>query len=145
MASTAPLTTAPDPVPPQPAQPTHPSPRNFIRRFKAATGRLPGSYLQAVRVAVAREMLEDGARSVQAVSAAVGYEDHASFRELFKRCTGMTPTEYRHAFAGAASLPAAAAGARWFLTLPASANNNGGPDPLECDVGRPTRRLGRMS
>jgi transcriptional regulator GlxA family with amidase domain len=127
------------------ARHAHMSPRNFIRRFKAATGRLPGSYLQAVRVAVAREMLEDGARSVQAVSAAVGYEDHASFRELFKRCTGMTPTEYRHAFAGAASLPADAAGARGFLRLPASANSNGAIDPRGQDAASPARRPARMS
>ena len=32
------------------AQHAHMSPRNFIRRFKAATGRLPGDYLKAVRV-----------------------------------------------------------------------------------------------
>ena len=76
------------------------SPRNFIRRFKSATGRLPGNYLQAMRVAVAKEMLEDGARSVQAVSAAVGYDDAAFFRTLFKRCTGMTPGEYRENFTG---------------------------------------------
>ena len=114
------------------------SPRNFIRRFKAATGRLPGNYLKAVRVGVAKEMLEGGARSVQAVSSAVGYEDPAFFREVFKRCTGMTPTEYRQAFAGVASLPANGTGGRGFLRLPASANGNrplreehypGGPAP----------------
>jgi transcriptional regulator GlxA family with amidase domain len=77
------------------------SPRNFIRRFKSATGKLPGNYLQALRVAVAKEMLEDGARSVQAVSTAVGYADAAFFRGIFKRCTGMTPGEYRERFAGA--------------------------------------------
>jgi len=76
------------------------SPRNFSRRFKHATGRLPGNYLQAMRVAIAKEMLEGGARSVQVVSAAVGYEDAAFFRGLFKRATGMTPGEYRENFAG---------------------------------------------
>jgi transcriptional regulator GlxA family with amidase domain len=76
------------------------SPRNFIRRFKRATGRLPGNYLQTMRVAIAKEMLEDGARSVQVVSAAVGYEDAAFFRGIFKRCTGMTPGEYRENFTG---------------------------------------------
>jgi transcriptional regulator GlxA family with amidase domain len=76
------------------------SPRNFIRRFKSATGRLPGSYLQALRVAIAKEMLEAGARSVRAVSVAVGYDDAAFFRCVFKRCTGMTPGEYRETFAG---------------------------------------------
>ncbi|HEU0058372.1 MAG TPA: helix-turn-helix domain-containing protein [Hyphomicrobiaceae bacterium] len=76
------------------------SPRNFSRRFKRATGRLPGNYLQARRVAIAKEMLEGGARSVAVVSAAVGYEDAAFFRGLFKRATGMTPGEYRENFAG---------------------------------------------
>jgi transcriptional regulator GlxA family with amidase domain len=76
------------------------SPRNFVRRFKGATGRGPASYLQGLRVAVAKEMLEDGARSVQTVSVAVGYADAQFFRAVFKRCTGMTPGEYREAFAG---------------------------------------------
>jgi transcriptional regulator GlxA family with amidase domain len=51
-------------------------------------------------VSVAKEMLEGGARSVQVVSAAVGYEDAAFFRGLFKRATGMTPGEYRENSAG---------------------------------------------
>ena len=67
------------------------SPRNFPRRFKRATGRLPSNYLQAMRVAIAKEMLDGGARAVQVVSAAVGYEDAAFFRGLFKRAIGMTP------------------------------------------------------
>jgi transcriptional regulator GlxA family with amidase domain len=74
--------------------------RNFIRRFKAATGHLPGAYSQMLRVAVAKEMLERGAASVQTVSLSIGYEDVAYFRGLFKRHTGMTPAEYRSRFAG---------------------------------------------
>jgi transcriptional regulator GlxA family with amidase domain len=35
-------------------------PRNFIRRFKAATGRVPGAYLQTLRVSATKEMLEYG-------------------------------------------------------------------------------------
>ncbi|MGH6947649.1 MAG: GlxA family transcriptional regulator [Kiloniellales bacterium] len=80
----------------------HMSPRNFIRRFKAATGRLPRHYLQAQRVAVAKELLEQGARSVQGVSEAVGYKDVTFFRGLFKRHTGMTPVEYRSRFSALA-------------------------------------------
>jgi transcriptional regulator GlxA family with amidase domain len=75
------------------------SARNFIRRFKAATGRAPGAYVQALRLAAAKEMLEEGAASIQAVAAKVGYEDVAFFRGLFKRHTGMTPAEYRDRFA----------------------------------------------
>jgi transcriptional regulator GlxA family with amidase domain len=75
------------------------SPRNFIRRFKAATGRLPGEYVQLMRISEAREMLESGASSIQAVGLHVGYEDAGFFRSLFKRHTGMTPAEYRERFA----------------------------------------------
>ncbi len=74
--------------------------RNFIRRFKAATGQVPGAYLQALRIAAAKEMLERGTLSIQEICGKVGYEDVAFFRELFKRHTGMTPAEYRHNFAG---------------------------------------------
>ena len=76
------------------------SPRTFIRRFKAATGHVPGAYLRTLRITIAKEMLEDGTRSIQTVSSAVGYEDVAFFRTLFKRFTGMTPAEYRSTFKG---------------------------------------------
>lgn len=75
------------------------SARNFIRRFKAATGYLPGAYSQMLRIAAAKELLENGAPSIQAVCTQIGYEDVAYFRNLFKRYTGMTPGEYRSHFA----------------------------------------------
>jgi len=92
------------------------SPRNFIRRFKQATGLLPGKYLQALRISIAREMLEDGAASIQTVSSKVGYEDVAFFRALFKRLTGMTPAEYRVKFTG---LRSHESGTRGFVELDA--------------------------
>lgn len=72
--------------------------RNFARRFKEATGHLPGRYLQMLRVEAARRLLEDGAASIQRVAAAVGYEDVAFFRGIFKRYSGMTPSAYRERF-----------------------------------------------
>lgn len=74
------------------------SPRNLARRFKAATGYLPGEYLQLLRVTAARQLLERGRAPVQKVAAAVGYEDSTYFRGIFKRHTGMTPSEYRGRF-----------------------------------------------
>ena len=74
-------------------------PRNFIRRFKSATGHAPGAYVQTMRISAAKEMLERGAASIQDVSSKVGYQDLAFFRGLFKRHTGMTPAEYRDRFA----------------------------------------------
>jgi transcriptional regulator GlxA family with amidase domain len=73
-------------------------PRNFIRRFKAATGRVPGAYIQTLRVSAAKELLEHGTATIQAVSSKIGYEDIGFFRNLFKRHTGMTPGEYRDRF-----------------------------------------------
>lgn len=75
------------------------SARTLMRRFKAATGRLPGAYLQAVRVETAKAILESDDAPIQKVASAVGYDDAAHFRELFKRSTGMTPAEYRAHFA----------------------------------------------
>jgi transcriptional regulator GlxA family with amidase domain len=72
--------------------------RNFIRRFKAATGRVPGAYIQTLRVSAAKELLELGTASIQAVSSKIGYDDIGFFRNLFKRHTGMTPGEYRDRF-----------------------------------------------
>jgi transcriptional regulator GlxA family with amidase domain len=75
------------------------SERTFLRRFKAATGRVPAAYLQAVRIEAAKAMLEIEVAPVQTVSTQVGYEDVSFFRTLFKRATGMTPAEYRAHFA----------------------------------------------
>jgi len=74
------------------------SARDLIRRFKAATGRLPGAYLQRVRVAAARQMLEDGRTPVLRVGTEVGYDDPAHFRRVFKRHMGLTPSGYRERF-----------------------------------------------
>jgi transcriptional regulator GlxA family with amidase domain len=73
-------------------------PRNFIRRFKSATGRLPGAYIQLLRIGAAKDLLEHGAPSIQAVCSQTGYQDIAFFRRLFKRHTGMTPADYRKRF-----------------------------------------------
>lgn len=72
--------------------------RTFVRHFKAATGRHPNAYLQAVRIATAKAILEREGAPIQQVSSAVGYDDVTFFRSLFKRSTGMTPAEYRAQF-----------------------------------------------
>lgn len=74
------------------------SPRNLVRRFKEATGHMPGAYLQMIRVAAARKILEDGASSIEQVGLSVGYEDVAFFRRIFKRYSGVTPSAYRDRF-----------------------------------------------
>jgi transcriptional regulator GlxA family with amidase domain len=72
--------------------------RNFVRRFKQATGDSPLTYLQKLRVAAAKRLLESNHRSMQEISDAVGYQDAAYFRSLFQRHTGVSPSAYRERF-----------------------------------------------
>ncbi len=72
--------------------------RNFVRRFKQATGDSPLSYLQKLRIAAAKRLLENNHRTMQEISEAVGYQDVAFFRGLFQRHTGVSPSAYREKF-----------------------------------------------
>ena len=72
--------------------------RNFVRRFKQATGDSPLAYLQKLRIAAAKRLLESNHRTMQEISDAVGYQDVAFFRSLFQRHTGVSPSVYREKF-----------------------------------------------
>jgi len=69
--------------------------RTFKRRFKAATGFTPVAYVQTLRIEEAKQHLERTAMATDEIAAAVGYEDLAFFRRLFRRHTGVTPARYR--------------------------------------------------
>jgi len=81
-----------------PAQEVGMSLRNFVRRFQQATGDSPLTYVQKLRIAAAKRMLEADQRSMQEIGEAVGYQDAAFFRKLFQRQTGMSPSAYRERF-----------------------------------------------
>ena len=72
--------------------------RTLKRRFKAATGATLIQYLQNCRIEAAKRQLEGSHVPVDEISADVGYEDPAFFRRLFKRSTGLTPSQYRRLF-----------------------------------------------
>jgi len=72
--------------------------RTLKRRFKAATGNTLIEYLQNLRVEAAKQLLESGQLPVDEISVAVSYEDPSFFRRLFKRRTGLTPSQYRRMF-----------------------------------------------
>lgn len=72
--------------------------RNFVRRFKQATGDSPLIYLQKLRIAAAKRLLEGHHRTMQEIGDAVGYRDVAFFRQLFRRHTGVSPSAYRRRF-----------------------------------------------
>jgi transcriptional regulator GlxA family with amidase domain len=72
--------------------------RSLKRRFKAATGATLIGYVQNLRVEEAKRLLESSGLPAEEISAEVGYENPAFFRRLFKRCTGLTPGQYRRMF-----------------------------------------------
>ncbi len=74
--------------------------RSFSRRFKEATGYTALDYVQALRIEEAKELLETTGEPTDAVGRAIGYEDPAFFRRLFRRRTGVTPARYRQRFKG---------------------------------------------
>ncbi|MEU2624948.1 helix-turn-helix transcriptional regulator [Streptomyces sp. NPDC007157] len=59
-------------------------------------------YIQAARIAKARELLELTNEPVAQIPRSVGYLDVSNFRRLFQRATGVTPSEYRIRFGIAA-------------------------------------------
>ncbi|MDF0731384.1 GlxA family transcriptional regulator [Pseudomonas entomophila] len=80
--------------------------RTFLRRFSAATGYKPNEYLQRMRIEKARELLELTQRPIESVAGEVGYQDAGTFRQMFKKFTGLIPREYRKKFALHESPPA---------------------------------------
>lgn len=74
--------------------------RTFTRRFRQATGHSPTGYLQQKRIDEAKTLLERTNQSIEEICWAVGYDDPASFRRLFKRLVAVTPGIYRRKFTG---------------------------------------------
>lgn len=83
--------------------------RTFKRRFKKATGLAPLEYVQNLRLEEAKQVLETTGLPIEEVAAAVGYEDIAFFRRLFRRRVGLTPAAYRRRFQGVGRLAEAVA------------------------------------
>lgn len=72
--------------------------RTLKRRFKMATGQTLIGYVQNLRIEEAKRLLENEVTAADDIAAAIGYENPAFFRRLFKRCTGLTPVAYRRLF-----------------------------------------------
>jgi transcriptional regulator GlxA family with amidase domain len=80
------------------AEHTNMSKRNFIRRFKKATKNTPFEYLQRVKIESAKKALEKGAQNINLLMYDTGYNDIKTFREVFKKITGLTPKDYRQKY-----------------------------------------------
>jgi len=68
----------------------------FITRFRDCVGDTPNQYLQAYRIRMAAQSLLFSDATVDQVAEDNGFASRSHFIRMFRRHTGMTPTEYRH-------------------------------------------------
>jgi AraC family transcriptional regulator len=63
--------------------------------FRRAYGRSVGEYVRALRVNAASQALSTPDTPIVEIAFATGFSSQAHFSRVFKRATGLTPTEYR--------------------------------------------------
>jgi transcriptional regulator GlxA family with amidase domain len=76
------------------------SERTFARRFLAETATTPLRWLATQRLAIARELLEEGTLSVEEIARRCGLGSTDNLRLHFHRNLRTTPSAYRRAFNG---------------------------------------------
>lgn len=67
----------------------------FIRSFRMYTGVTPMQYIISVRIANAQSLMQSSEYNITEIAAMVGYENPLYFSRLFKRQTGIAPSEYK--------------------------------------------------
>ncbi|CNI46623.1 HTH-type transcriptional regulator glxA [Mycobacterium tuberculosis] len=75
------------------------SPRHFTRVFTDEVGEAPGQYVERVRTEAARRQLEETDDTVVAIAARCGFGTAETMRRNFIRRVGISPDQYRKAFA----------------------------------------------
>ncbi len=75
------------------------SEKTLTRKFKKATGELPKTFVQKIKIEHAKDLLINTTSSFEHITYLSGYNDTSSFRRLFKKMTSLSPGEYRKKFA----------------------------------------------
>ena len=78
------------------AEQLHYSDAYFCKFFKQNFDKSFIVYLSELRIAKAKELLADITINVKDIGQKVGYRDSSYFTKVFKRFTGVTPSEYRY-------------------------------------------------
>jgi AraC family transcriptional regulator len=68
---------------------------HFTRLFKNATGTTPHQYVLSLRIARARNLLQQTKLPVSQVAAMSGFKGVTQFNRAFSKLTGTTPSEFR--------------------------------------------------
>lgn len=67
----------------------------LLRLFRSRTGQTLLGYHNRVRCEKAQALLRDTELSISEIGEAVGFVSSAHFSHVFRKTTGMTPTEFR--------------------------------------------------
>lgn len=73
----------------------HLNDQHLMRTFKRETGQSILEYISQQRIFIASKLLKETDYSIQLISDSVGCEHYSYFTKLFKRSTGLTPSEYK--------------------------------------------------
>ena len=73
----------------------HLTPPYLSKYIRTKTGETFQEAVKKARMKKARILLKDSGQKVEAVAAAVGYENVEHFNRLFKKAYGMTPLQFR--------------------------------------------------
>lgn len=74
------------------------SPVYFSNLFKKETGYNFSSYITEYRLKIAKDLLKNSNKNISEIAYAVGYSDIRYFSKLFKKVTGVKPTDYRRIY-----------------------------------------------
>ena len=67
----------------------------FIHNFKNVMKVPPMQYIVSLRIAAAKGYLENSNKNITEIANTIGYDNALYFSRLFRKYTGVTPTEYR--------------------------------------------------
>lgn len=76
----------------------HVSPNHFSNIFKSVTGESFTDFLIRIRIDKAKELLNSTTLKTYEISDTIGYTDSHYFSYIFKKITGVTPSEFRKSY-----------------------------------------------
>lgn len=76
------------------------SERTFLRRFRDAMGTTPKAWLLQMRMNLAHELLESSYHNNEQVMERCGFRSMETFRAVFRKSVGISPSSYRKNFGG---------------------------------------------
>ena len=71
------------------------SPSYLSNVFRQETGETLSDYLTGIRIEHAKRMLKERKLTLYYIAIAVGYQDASYFARVFRKVTGMSPSQYR--------------------------------------------------